>query len=727
MFERMRNIGLAALLALGLAVAACDPVETPIPEDPVPVPETKIEPEAEERGPADVDAERLVAADDEPGNWMSHGRTYSEQRYSPLDTISTENATQLGLAWHMDLDEIRGIEATPIVVDGVMYTTSAWSVVHALDARTGEKLWTYDPEVPKDWGVYACCDVVNRGVAVWKGRVYVGSLDGRLIALDAESGEKVWETNTIDRRQPYTITGAPRIVKGLVLIGNGGAELGVRGYISAYDAMTGKRIWRFHTVPGNPEKGFENDIMEAAADTWTGEWWTYGGGGTVWDSMAYDPELDLLYIGVGNGSPWNQRIRSPQGGDNLFLSSIVALRPETGEYVCHYQTTPGETWDYTATQHIILADLEIDGQPRKVLMQAPKNGFFYVLDRENCDLISADKYVNVTWARNINKLTGRPVEVPEARYADGPTVVHPGPYGGHNWHPMAFNPDTGLVYIPALEIPATYADPEEFAFRPGRWNQGTDPLMAALPDDEAQRKALKPLINGHLSAWDPVAQKEAWRVEYNAPWNGGVLTTAGNLVFQGTADARFVAYDATTGREVWSSPSQTGIVAAPITYEIDGEQYVTVMAGWGGAYALVAGYFVKDESRPPLSRVLTYKLGATEELPELTWQPLEHPEPPELLPDPEIMAEGRSVYHHFCQFCHGDSAAAGGVVMDLRYSAMLHDKKLWKEVVIDGSMSQGGMAGFGTYITEEDAEAVRAYVIRRAHDLAAEREAAAAE
>ncbi len=702
---------------LAISAAACEPAEPPTPVEPAP-PEAEVPAEPEVRGPAEVDGERIINADNEPGNWMSHGRTYSEQRFSPLDAINAETVGGLGLAWYVDLDEIRGIEATPIVVDGVMYTTSAWSVVHALDARSGEPLWTYDPEVPKDWGVYACCDVVNRGVAVWKGRVYVGSLDGRLIALDAESGDVVWETNTIDRRQPYTITGAPRIINGKVIIGNGGAELGVRGYVSAYDAASGKRIWRFHTVPGDPEKGFENDIMEAAADTWTGTWWEYGGGGTVWDSMAYDPELDVLYIGVGNGSPWNQRIRSPEGGDNLFLSSIVALRPDTGEYVCHYQTTPGETWDYTATQHIILADLEIDGSPRKVLMQAPKNGFFYVIDRETCQLISAEKYVTATWATKINKLTGRPIEVPEARYEAGATVVEPGPYGGHNWHPMAFNPNTGLVYIPVLEIPSTYADDSAFLFKQGRWNTGTDSLAAALPDDEAQRKAIKPLLKGHLAAWDPLEQTEVWRAQYDAPWNGGLLSTAGNLVFQGTADARFVAYQADTGKELWSAPSQTGIVAAPITYEVDGEQYVTVMAGWGGAYALVAGYFVKNESRPPLSRVLTFKLGSTMALPELDWEPLDHPEPPEETASAETVERGRKVYHQFCQFCHGDSAAGGGVVMDLRYSASLHDETQWRDITLNGTMADAGMAPFGEFVSEEDAEAIRAYVIRRAHELA---------
>ncbi|NOZ42959.1 MAG: PQQ-dependent dehydrogenase, methanol/ethanol family, partial [Alphaproteobacteria bacterium] len=346
---------------------------------------------------ATVNGQRIINADSEPQNWLSHDRTYDAQRYSPLDQITTKNVKKMALDWHFDFETHRGLEATPIVVDGIMYVSGSWSRVYALNAVTGKLLWQYNPKVPGEWAVNACCDVVNRGVAVWQGKVYVGTLDGRLVALDAKTGKVIWDVLTINKKYAYTITGAPLIVKGRVIIGNGGAEFGVRGYVSAYDALTGKLDWRFYTVPGNPKNGFEAPILKMAAKTWHGKWWKLGGGGTVWDSMSYDPELDLLYIGVGNGSPWNQAIRSPGGGDNLFLSSIVALRPETGKYVWHYQTTPGEMWDYTATQQMILADLKIDGKMRKVLMQAPKNGFFYVLDRKTGALISAKKYVRVNW------------------------------------------------------------------------------------------------------------------------------------------------------------------------------------------------------------------------------------------------------------------------------------------------------------------------------------------
>ncbi len=430
---------------------------------------------------AEVNGAAIIAADDRPGVWLSHGRTYSEQRFSPLKQITAANVTDVGLAWSTQLDTNRGMEATPIVVDGTMYVTSAWSVVYALDAKTGERKWKYDPGVDKARGVSACCDVVNRGVALWEGKVYVGTIDGRLVALNAADGSVAWEKVTVDQSRPYTITGAPRIIKGKVIIGNGGAELGVRGYVTAYDAKTGDQVWRFYTTP-NPEKKPDNAASDGAMaefgnKTWDdkGEWTETGGGGTAWDAMAYDVDSDIMYIGVGNGSPWNQRLRSPSGGDNLFLSSIVALKPDTGEYVWHYQTTPGETWDYTATQHIIVADLKWGDKTRRVVMQAPKNGFFYVLDAQSGELLAADKYQKeVNWADSVDLKTGRPVEAANARYLDSPFQAIPGPLGSHNWQPMSFSPQTGLVYIPAHTLPGLYADEAEHIYRPGFWNTGTE-------------------------------------------------------------------------------------------------------------------------------------------------------------------------------------------------------------------------------------------------------------
>ncbi|MGC1477780.1 MAG: PQQ-dependent dehydrogenase, methanol/ethanol family, partial [Terriglobales bacterium] len=453
---------------------------------------------------------QIVYADDQPGNWLTYGRTYSEQRFSPLKQINHHNAARLGLAWYFDLDTNRGQEATPLVVDGTMYFTSAWSKVFALNAATGQLLWSYDPNVPKEWGANACCDVVNRGVAIWQGKVYAGTLDGRLIALDADSGKPVWEQLTIDPKWRYTITGAPRIVKGKVLIGNGGAEYGVRGYVSAYDAETGKLVWRFYTVPGDPTKPFERPILEQAAKTWSGEWWKIGGGGTVWDAIVYDPELDLVYIGVGNGGPWNENYRSPKGGENLLTCSIVALKPDTGQYVWHYQEVPADDWDYDADEQIILADIPIDGKTRKVILHAPKDGFFYVIDRETGSLISAKPFTFVNWATGVDLKTGRPIESPTARYphGDAPPIV-PGPVGAHSWQPMSYSPLTGLTYIPVNDVGFNFKSPDDFEFKNEALNFGIDMVAAGLPQDPQIKKAILDSVKGKLVAWDPIQQKQA--------------------------------------------------------------------------------------------------------------------------------------------------------------------------------------------------------------------------
>ncbi len=688
-----------------------------------------------------LDGDRIASADSEPHNWMAHGRTYDEARFSPLDQINTENVAELGLAWYFDTGTNRGLEASPIVVDGIMYTSGSWSLVFANNARTGELIWKFDPKVPKEWGAKACCDVVNRGVAVWKGRVYVGALDGRLIALDAVTGEVLWEVNTIDKSKPYTITGAPRVVRDKVIIGNGGAEYGVRGYVTAYDVATGEQMWRFYTVPGDPSLPFESDTMAAAAKTWTGKWWTLGGGGTVWDSMAYDPELNQLYIGVGNGSPWNQTVRSPGGGDNLFLSSILAINPDTGDYIWHYQTTPGDTWDYTATQHMILADLMIEGEMRKVIMQAPKNGFFYVLDRITGEFISAEAYVPVTWASQIDPESGRPVETENARYqAASPlssmtpeelietlsamsddeleaSFHKPSPLGGHNWHPMSYNPDTGLVYIPAMDIPYAYGNEPQFEYINGQWNVGINWQLNAPTGDRKIDSAIDGMLRGHVSAWDPVQQKEIWRIQHAGSWNGGILSTRGNLVFQGNSGGRFAAYRADTGEELWSAPAQTGIIAPPVTFEIDGEQYVSVVAGWGGAFALAVaaaeGYGLK-----PRGRILTYKLGGKLKLPEVKESVARVPEPPALETSSEAIARGKLVYHQYCGVCHGPGVRAGGVIPDLRYMAPgMH--LVFEDIVLDGILKERGMAGFADVISKADAATIQQYVISEARLLKA--------
>ena len=674
---------------------------------------------------------QIVNAESQPGNWLTYGRTYSEQRFSPLQSINDKSAGLLGLAWYFDLDTHRGQEATPIVVDGVMYFSSAWSKVFALNAATGALLWSYDPKVPKQWGANACCDVVNRGVAVWQGKIYVGTLDGRLIALDAASGRPIWERLTIDPHWRYTITGAPRIVKGRVIIGNGGAEFGVRGYVSAYDARTGKLAWRFYTVPGDPSKPFEQPILAHAAKTWTGEWWKIGGGGTVWDAIVYDPELDLLYIGVGNGGPWNEKYRSPKGGENLFTSSVVALKPDTGKYVWHYQENAADEWDFDSAEQMILADISIEGRQRKVLLHAPKNGFFYVIDRENGTLISAKPYTFINWATGIDMKTGRPIESATARYSrvDSPPIVSgpivPGPLGAHSWQPMSYSPLTGLTYITVNEVGFNYQSPRDFEFKNLALNFGIDTVAAGMPQDPKIKKSILDSVRGKLVAWDPVQQKQAWAVERPGPWNGGTLATAGNLVFEGTAAGRFEAYRADTGEKVWSFEAQTGVMAGPVTYTVNREQYVAVLAGWGGVFPLVTGEVSFKSGRVRnVSRMLAFKLGGKATLPALP--PFEEPvlNPPASIASAAEVHHGEAVYQRFCSGCHGDVAVSGGLLPDLRYSSMLADAE-WFKIVREGAFQSAGMVAFGKEVSQQDAVDIRAYVIFRANQSMSEAKAAA--
>ena len=661
--------------------------------------------------------ERVIAS--EADQWLVHGRTYDEQRFSPLDQINTETIKDLGIAWFIETSSNRGHEASPIVIDGVMFATAAWGVVYATNAKSGELLWTYDPKVPREQAFFACCDVVNRGVAVWQGKVFLGTLDGRLIALDANTGELIWETMTVDDSKAYSITGAPRVIKGKVLIGNGGAEYGVRGYVSAYDSATGALMWRFYTVPDNPENGFESEAMRLAASTWSGNnWWTLGGGGTVWDSMAYDPELDLVYIGTGNGSPWNHEERSPGGGDNLFLSSIVALKPDNGEYVWHYQTTPGDNWDYTATQHMILADIEIAGNVRKVIMQAPKNGFFYVIDRTNGKLISAENYVKVNWASHVDLESGKPVPTGIGNYEKEDQLVFPGPLGGHNWQPMSYNPNTGLVYIPAIEMYFPFSKDKAYSPKQPKigelWNTAINTAVIAPPKGLLEMATLIKSVRGRLSAWDPVQQKEVWSNFHTLPWNGGTLTTAGNLVFQGTSDGELIAFQAQTGKKLWSKDLKTGIIAPPISYAIDGKQYITVLAGYGGVFALEAGLPPKYSGGPINGRIITFSLDSDLSLPNRPPNK-KMPYPPESDADQITIANGEVKYHAHCFICHGAGAIGGGVISDLRYmNEDTHSK--FNAIVLGGLYTDKGMVSFAESFTQEEAEAVHAYLIQRAKE-----------
>jgi quinohemoprotein ethanol dehydrogenase len=653
-----------------------------------------------------VDAASIQANTATSKDWPTVGLDYAETRFSKLNQINTDNVKNLGLKWTYNLESLRGVEATPVVVDGIMYESASWSVVHAIDARTGKRIWTYDPGVPRELGYKGCCDVVNRGVALYKGKVYVGAYDGRLVAIDAVTGRKIWEKDTlIDHSHSYTITGAPRVVKGKVLIGNGGAEYGARGYLTAYDAETGEQAWRWFVVPGDPSKPFEDESMAAAAKTWdpAGKWWVNGGGGTPWDTMTYDPDLNLIYIGTGNGAPWNRNLRSPSGGDNLYLASLVALNPDTGKYVWHYQETPGDNWDYTSTQPMILADITIDGAPRKVILHAPKNGFFFVIDRTNGKFISAKNFVDVNWATGYDA-NGRPIEVPEARSPDKSFDSIPGPFGAHNWHPMSYNPKTGLVYLPAQGVPLNLTGekaltqnataPFKFGSTTG-WNVGFT-LNATPP---------KNLPFGRLIAWDPVKQKEAWHADYVAPWNGGTLTTAGNLVFQGSADGRFIAYNATTGEKLWETPTGTGVVAAASTYLLDGVQYVSVAVGWGGVFGITQR--VTDNEAP--GTVFTFAVGGDAPLPEFTKYQIGN-----LLSgvkyDPKDVPDGTAIYVEACATCHGTPGVdKGGNVKNLGYVPTEEIANL-KDIVFKGPFMDRGMPDFTGKLTDADVVKIQAFI-----------------
>ena len=724
----MRAVFVIALAALSLLAIYFISLSGERPEKAAPETTTASAPApSEEAGPSIglIDDARIKNAESEPGNWLAYGRTYEEQRFSPLTQVNKGNVAQLGLAWAKDMGTNRAQESTPIVVDGIMFLTSSWSRVFAIDAVTGETLWTYDPQVPGETGRKACCDVVNRGVAVYKGRVYFGSLDGRLIALDAGTGELVWEVNTIiDPTRAYTVTGAPRAARGKIFIGNGGAEYGVRGYVTAYDAETGEQVWRFFTVPGDPSLPFEQPELEMAAKTWKGgNWWEIGGGGTVWNSIVYDPDFNHLYMGVGNGSPWTRAIRSPGGGDNLFLSSIVAVDADTGELKWHYQTTPGDNWDYTAVQDMALADMEVDGESRKVLLQAPKNGFFYVVDRSDGELLRAHPFAPVNWATHVDLETGRPVENPDLAYLEKEKWVLPGPLGAHNWQAMSVDVEAGLAFIPVQQSSFIFGMAEEFKktglFKrnPGRWNLGIE--VGGVVQNFVNNLGTWPEPKGFLRAFDPLTGKIAWQVEIPHHWNGGVLATAGGLVFQGDALGMFKAYDKATGELLWEFNTYTSMLAPPITFEIDGVQYVSILTGTGGG-DLFTGAPLPPFPNPAsldynnFGRLLVFKLGGTAELEAPKARDMEIPEQVMAsLSDPEI-ARGEVAYHDFCAACHGMAVRSGGTIPDLRQmTPEMH--AMFNNVVLEGILTPKGMASFSDVLTEEDTALLHEYIRARAH------------
>jgi quinohemoprotein ethanol dehydrogenase len=678
-------------------------------------------PSAEAPAPSSPAAAQLAAPD--AGEWPSDGREYNAQRFSPLTQITAQNVSQLGLAWYADLDTFRGVEGTPLYADGVIYNIAPFNITTAYDAKTGAVLWTFDPKVPREWARVACCEPVARGLAMWGDKVIIATLDGRLIGLDRKTGTQIWSTRTFedDGKTSYSITGAPRVFDGKVVVGQSGGDLGVRGFVAAWDADTGEKVWKFYLTPNDPAKGPDGEasdpIMDMIRATWsnTGQgrelWKELGGGGNAWDAIAYDPKLKLIYIGTGNGSPHSRWYRSNNQGDNLFLCSIVAVHAETGAYVWHYQMNPGEDWDYTCTSSMISAELTIDGRQRSVLMQAPKNGFFYVLDRATGEFISAKDFVKTNWTLGFDA-KGRPIDNPAARYDFEPKLVMPGPGGGHNWFPMAFSPRTGLAYFPAYQSAFVYALQPDWKPQPRRSNSGWGGFAGEVGQRRAAMQAEGNKIEGAwLTAWDPVKQQEAWRVPLPRHGNGGVFVTASDLVFEGTTKQTFAAFDARSGKTLWEFPTQSAPVAGGITYLLDGVQYVAINAGWGGGAAQQeqsAGIELPRAS----ARLLVFKLGGTKQLPPLAAQAPVQPPPP-LRASEAVVAQGAQLYAQTCAVCHGQNAIGG--VKDLRHMSA-ETRAKFSDIVLKGILVDKGMASFADLLNQDQVNAINAYLVARANE-----------
>jgi quinohemoprotein ethanol dehydrogenase len=657
------------------------------------------------------------------GDWPGYGRSFGEQHYSPLTQVSARTVKRLGLAWSMDLPAGNSISA-PIAVNGVLYTATGYSIVRAIDAVSGRLLWSYDPKVPEVAGPKLRTGWGIRGLAWWNGKIYVGTHDGRLVALNAATGKPVWSVRTLASESIDYITGAPRAFDGKIIIGFGGADAGsTRGYVTAYDAETGRQRWRFYTVPGDPTHGPDgaasDSVMAMAAQTWNGKWWRFGGGGTVWNAMTYDPETDTVFLGTGNGSPWNKQVRSPGDSDDLFLCSIIAVDGKTGRYKWHYQVNPGETWDYNAAMDMQLANLVIDGKLRKVLMQAPKNGFFYVIDRLTGKLISAAPFAKVNWATRIDPKSGRPVEVPAARYPDGERfMLRPNSLGAHGWLPMSFSAETKLVYIPTLELATGYDDRgidlTTWKRLPGAHNDNAVKISGA-PDAFEE---------SYLQAWDPVAQKQVWKVKNFGRWPGGTAATAGRLVFQGQADGLFAAYDAQTGKKLWSFDAGAPVIAPPITYEAGGKQYVTVLVGFGLSFAILDAFprSLDIDYHNQIRRILTFTLDGKAVLPIARPQPIpELEDDRDFRPDAAKIAAGELLFHtRSCAYCHGLAAIGSGQAPDLRNSAVPRYAEVFEQIVRVGVLVPNGMPRFD-YMTNQDLENLRFYLRDRGGALRSER------
>jgi quinohemoprotein ethanol dehydrogenase len=668
-------------------------------------------------GPAAVNQSRLNKGTEDTALWGTYGGSYNEQRFSPLTKINDTNIKQLGLAFFADYDSNLMNHGSPLYADGVLYVSTSRNHLYAFDARDGKRLWNYAPaQVP-----HQNLGNVNKGIAMWNGKIYMGTLDGRLVAIDAKTGKPRWEANTIPAElvgsanlTKYSVSMAPRAAKGKIFVGASGGEFGSRGFIAAYDAESGKEVWRFWTVPGDPAKGYEaapqqKAILAVAAATWGTAYWEYtGGGGAVWDAVVYDPVTDLLYFGTGQPSPWNAAVRGEKIGDALFTNSIVAVKPDTGEYVWHYQATPGDSWDYDNVSPMMTADLTFNGVKKHVIIQPSKNGMLYVVEAATGKLISGDAFTVVNWNTGIDLKTGRPIEVKAARFETAPWNVAPGPPGGHTWHPNAFSPITNLIYIPTWE---NYGINSPQTVAPG-----TTPALISMHRGAAPA-GLQPNSNsqdvGWLQAWDPVTRKMVWETPKNRRATSGAMATAGNLVFMGNSGGKqLAAYNAKTGEKLWEFDAQTDVYAGPITYELDGVQYIA---------ASVGGNASGDYFAPSYGRMLVFKVGGTAKLPANAPYVARTLNPPALTAAAAVVDHGKTLYADHCSLCHGANAAPGGgrggnAAPDLGTSPFIQSQAAFDTIVLQGQRVDKGMASFRDKLKPEDSAAVRAYVVSRANE-----------
>ncbi len=722
------RLGFAAALATSMAaallLAACGKkADAPAPLQPT----------------GQVDAARLANIDKEPGAWLTTGRDGGKTHYSPLDTINRDTAKKLGFAWEYKTGTNRGMQATPVVVDGVMYTSGVAGRVYALDAATGKLLWQFEPPLKLKNARGSCCDIVNRGVAVWQGKVYVGSFEGVLYALDAKDGSVRWQVDTIAHDRAYSVTGAPQIAGKVVVIGNGGAEFDSRGYVSAYDLETGEMKWRFYTVPGDPSKPQANKALDMAVKTWDPKSrWEQGLGGNAWDGFAYDPKTNLVYFGTANGAPWNSAQRSPKGGDNLFVASILALNADNGEYVWHYQQTPGERWDYDATPQLMLTTLKWGDKDRDVLMQASKNGFFYVHDRATGELLAADKFVDANWALGIDPKTGRVIENPASDYTKGkPVIVFPSGVGGHNFNPMSMSKKTGLVYIPSVHSGMAMMQAPEVPHSQERMASGVILAFAtqllvpeAIPPalrsvtDPAYLKTVPSLdMHTSLKAWDPVARKVVWEHKYpNFMDHGGVLSTAGGIVVQGSIDGNLRVFNDESGELIKEINTGSPLIAAPATYTVNGVQYIAVLAGTGGGgwNFWMPGNVAAERGND--NRILVFRLDGDETpVPSALPAVLPIPEPPAQAGTPQDIAAGAALFGRNCTGCHSNADRAP--VPDLRKSGMIREAVAFQSVVRGGALEKRGMPSWDDLLTEAQVEQIRAHLVAVARDAYAKQQA----